>query len=138
VEKKNKRDAILAAKIKRKLQREELFKKKDEAEKKKKEKEAAAPTQTRPVRKAAARSNPLPEPPKKEICAVQIASRLPIEPPATKDKSPEPQTPEEAPAPKRPLCKAWEDSSYVQSLPAILLDYVVTTLNVDSDGHCGF
>jgi hypothetical protein len=52
VEKTNKRDAILAAKIKRKLQREELFKKKDEAEKKKKEKEAAAPTQTRPVIKA--------------------------------------------------------------------------------------
>jgi hypothetical protein len=95
---------------------------------------------TRPVRKATARSNPLPETPKKKICAVQIASRLPIEPPAPKAKSPEPQTPEdeEAPAPKQPLREAWEDSSYVASLPAILLDYVDTTLNVDSDGHCGF
>jgi hypothetical protein len=147
VEKKRKRDSMLAAKIKSKQEREEKFKKRGEEEKKKKakeetlkKKETAAPSRTRPVRKAAARSNPLPEPPKKKIHTVQITSRLPIEPPAPKAKFPEPQTPEdeEAPVPKRPLCEAWEDSSYVDSLPAILLDYVDTTLNVDSDGHFEF
>jgi hypothetical protein len=75
VEKKRKRDAYLANVIKRKKEREEKFRKQDEEEAKKKEQEEAlkkqkdfaAPTQTRPIQKAASRSNPPAEPPKKKI-----------------------------------------------------------------------
>jgi hypothetical protein len=105
VEKKRKRDAYLANAIKRKKEREEKFRKQDEEEAKKKEQEEAlkkqkdyaAPTQTRPVQKAASRSNPPAEPPKKKIQAVTIASRLPIEPPAASAK----ELPEEPKKPKK-------------------------------------
>jgi hypothetical protein len=147
VEKKSKRELLIAAGIKRKKEREEKFKKRDKKEKKKKEKEealrkkkeSAAPIRTRPVRKAASISNPVPEPPpKKKLCAVQIASSLPITPTEPKGQTTEPQSPEEEPAPPLPLREAWEDSYYMKALPEIVLDYVNTTLNVDSDGHCGF
>ena len=118
--------------------REEQEKKKKKEKDLRKKKESAAQICTRPIRKAAARSTPVPEPPKKKLCAVQIASRFPIKPTAPKEQTPDPQSPEEEPAPPLPLCKAWKDSSYVISLPEILLDYVNTTLNVDSDGNCGF
>ena len=84
------------------------------------------------MRKASKRPHPVPQLPKKKLHAVQVASHLPISSPAP--HSPDPKSPE----PNKPLCEAWEDSRYLNDLPGILLDYVKTTLNVDSDGHCGF
>ena len=85
------------------------------------------------MRKATKRSHPVPEPPKKKLRTVQVASHLPISSPAP--NSPEANHPLR---PIQPLREAWEDSRYLNDLPGILLDYVKTTLNVDSDGHCGF
>ena len=139
VEKKTKRDLFIAAAKKRKQEREEKLKKKEKEEALKKDKESATPTQTRPIRKAAAKSIQTSAPPKKKIRAIQIASRLPIKPPTPQLED---ESPEVAPPPARPgalpLRKAWEDSSYITAIPGILQDYVKTTLNVESDGHCGF